>query len=77
MSGRKSEGQCIENGPTTALKPANSDINFAVPSINLLRNFALTSVKENIPNEIAPGIISACRVVPSLRAQSRHSLKWD
>ena len=57
MSGGKSEGQIIENsGTDNSLSPQDSQINFAVLSIEKLRNYR-HSVLDLLPAEIQPGII--------------------
>ena len=57
MSGGKLEGQIIENsGTDNSLSPQDSQINFAVPPIEKLRNYR-HSVLDSLPAEIQPRII--------------------
>ena len=66
MSGGKSEGQLVEGADdekdsfSNELKPDQSNINFSVPDLHVIRDFKACPSLQNTSSDLPPGVIAEC-----------------
>ena len=66
MSGGKSEGQLVEqaddeHGSTSnELKPDDSNVNFAVPDLHVIRDFNACPSLQKTSSDLSPGVLEEC-----------------